>query len=440
MRRNFAIFCLIICTIFFGCKKNDSLNGKISSTVILKIIPVSGGGQTDTIGNPLANPIMVQVTANGIPMAGYSVQFKGSGCNQDNIASTTSQNGGMASYAWSLSGDAGSQTLTAYVLNSDNKRVDSVKINATALAPGPGWHNAACTLQTGLTPASFCKLSTGRLFTCFAGGKSSLRYSDDNGISWPGVASLGAGHQVSYVIASASDEVYAFTNDGLFYSKDAGQSWTNVSTPAFDSSTITAAIVTLSGKVMVTCNAATPLYISTDKGKNWTAVANSAFPETQAVTPHFYCPAEDKDGRLFVTDKYNENVFVSADGGATWNMPIIAGSPSPGITYSFYIDPNNIFYESCIFPGKGIFVSDDKGAGYSGYMITGENYGNMSLQSDGNFYFEDEHNGLYKFHYYNVGTLLFPFNDTGLQPYIVAKNNNLIVANTGKPYIRYYSK
>ena len=442
MNKSLITAFLITCIFSFGCSK---VNKSDIGASVVKIELVSDGGQTDTIGNALKNPIIIKVTWNNVGFSGYSVQFKGSGCNQDNIVSAITQQFGMASYSWTLAGDAGQQTLTAYVLNSDSQKVDSVKINATAVTGGAGWHNGGCSLQAGLTPANLCKLSTGRLFTCFAGGKTYLRYSDNNGVNWYAVGSLGNSHQINYVISDSSDELFAFATDGIFYSKDAGKNWSNVSTAPFDTGSITGAVVTPSGKILVTTSSLPPLNISVDKGKTWTTIANSAFPQTDVVEPFFNCPAEDKDGTLYVTDTYNGHLFTSTDGGTTWYL--IADYDGinnyASLDYSFFIDANNSFYKSQTGRNAGIFISDDKGVGYSGFMIAKTQfakYGNMSFQSDGHFYFEEYSNGLYVFDGYNVGTLIFAFNGTGLQPYIVAKNNNMIVANWGKPYIKYYSK
>ncbi|MFB9843508.1 sialidase family protein [Mucilaginibacter ginsenosidivorans] len=439
---NKGLFLLIFasCAVYFGCFKSSSDKSQLLNTVTLKISLVSGDGQTDTIGNTLPAPVVVKVLANDVPQSGYSVQFKGSGCGRYDTGTVIAGKDGLTAYSWSLTGDVGQQTLTAYVLNADNQKVDSVKIKATAIAGGPGWHNGGCSLQTGLMPTSFCKLSSGRIFTSFTGGKTYLRYSDDNGVNWYAVASLGDSHQVNYVISNALDEVYALTSDGVFYSTDAGQSWANAGAAPFDAATINAAIATPGGKLMVTTSEPAAAYVSADKGKTWTTAAKAAFPEAQPIEPYFNCPAEDKEGNLYVTDVYNMNLFKSGDAGATWYAVPIGGSVTPGIFYSFYIDPANNFYVCSIFHTNGIYISEDEGTGYTGYMTSGQKYSNMSVQSDGKFYFEDDSNGLYVFNSYNNSTLIFPFKDTGLQPYIVAKNGNMIVANWGKPYIRYYSK
>ncbi|SDI80560.1 WD40/YVTN/BNR-like repeat-containing protein [Mucilaginibacter gossypii] len=440
MKKCFILLIVVACTVPLGCSKSGSGNKDILTMGTLKIKLVSGDGQTDTIGNPLTNPIAVQVTANGVPLAGYSIEFKGSGCNLGNTVPDISRKDGMAYYTWSLAGNVGQQILTAYVLNSNNQKVDLVKIKATAIAGAAGWHNGGCTIQTGLSPASFCKLSTGRLFTCFAGGKASLRYSDDNGTNWNAVVPLGNSHQINYVVSSAADEVYALTTDGVFYSKDAGQNWTNSGASPFDAATINAAAATHGGKLVATTSEPAAAFVSGDKGKTWTTTTKAAFPAAQPIEPYFDCPSEDKEGNIYVTDAYNMNLFKSGDAGITWYAVPIGGSVTPGIFYSFYIGPNNNFFVCSIFHTNGIYISEDEGTGYTGYMIGGQKYGNMSVQGDGRFYFEDDSNGLYMLNNYNNSTLVFPFKGTGLQPYIVAKNGNLIVANWGKPYIRYYSK
>ena len=99
-------FLLVIPSLFFGCSKsnNNSVTPIVNHKPVVKIQLVSGGEQNDTIGNPLINPVIVKVTADGVATSGYSVQFRGSGCNVDNIVSTLTQPDGTAGSTWSLSG------------------------------------------------------------------------------------------------------------------------------------------------------------------------------------------------------------------------------------------------------------------------------------------------------------------------------------------------
>jgi len=440
-------FLLVIPSLFFGCSKsnNNSVTPIVNHKPVVKIQLVSGGEQTDTIGNPLINPVIVKVTADGVATSGYSVQFRGSGCNVDNIVSTLTQPDGTAGSTWSLSGDVGQQSMKIYVLDSNNQKIDSVTATATGLPSGSGWHSGGCSLQQGNSPTTLCKLSTGRIFTCYGYAKTYLRYSDDNGVNWNAVKSLGNSHEIAYVISTPADEVFAFTtnNEGTFYSNDGGQSWSNVGTPPFDPRFISGTDVTSDGKILVTTLTLPPLYISSDKGKTWTTISNNAFTPVNNVSPHFYWPTEDNDGNLYVIEAQNGNLFKSADGGANWNLVPEGGTTHPGTDIAFYVDQNNWFYKGVTSLGSGIYLSKDKGLSYT-MLIQGDptvEFGNMSVQSDGNFYYEDIGRGLYKYNPNSkISELLFGFSSTGIQAYIVAKNNNLIIVNAGKPYIKYYTK
>jgi hypothetical protein len=430
---------LTACLLYYSCSKtNEPDNGpQNAGDQQVKIELISGNDQTDTIGNPLRYPIMVKVTQNGLPVTGFSVQFQASGCNEDQIISTASQPDGTAGYTWSLSGEVGKQSMKVYVLNSHDQKLDSVVATATALSTRLGWHNSGCSLQGSASATAFCKLSSGKLFAGYRTGKTYLRYSDDNGISWNAVKSLGNNHFIANIISSPSDELFAFTSgDGVFYSNNSGQTWSNLGTPPFNADLMTSAIVTPTGKLMVT-SGDIPLCISVDKGKTWTAIGNTTFVPQNPNNPLFNNPAEDQSGNLYVVEQQNETIFKSTDAGKTWK-PI----GEPGSDFSFYIDNNNWFYKSISYINGGVYVSKDNGAIYNQLTTYAKDYmENMSVQSDGNFYYEDLDRGLYSYDSVSKSVrLIFPFTSSGLQSYIIAKNNNIIVANSGKPYIKYYTK
>jgi photosystem II stability/assembly factor-like uncharacterized protein len=463
MNKNLIALFFIICGLYFSCSKASKFDNvpqntgtkdtskqstgtkdtsKQSGTALVKIELLSGGGQTDTIGNPLSNPIIVKVTKNGTPTSGYSVQFQASGCNQDNIISTFSQPDGTAGYVWSLANDVGQQSLKAYVLNSNNQKADSVTVTATGLTTGHGWHNSGCSLQSSFSASAFCKLSSGRLFTCYNGGKTYLRYSDDNGVSWNAVKSLGNGHTITWVMATPSDELFAFTegNDGTFHSTDAGKTWSNLGVPPFNTEIFSSIVCTSSGKLIAASSVTPPLCISVDKGITWASVPFSAFVPQNMNSPSFHDPIEDKDGNLYIVEQQNGNMFKSADGGKIWNLVPETGYNAPGDVFSLYIDNNNWFYKSTVQFQPGIYISKDKGGTYN-MLIPGSPVSeaeNMSIQSDGNFYYEAGPNlYLYDQASNSVKTI---FGSGNAGPYVVAKNNNIVVGNLGKGYIKYYTK
>lgn len=444
MNKRLITSLLIICQLYFSCSKiNESeITPARVDTSLVKLTLVSGTGQADTIGNSLPNRIIVKVTKNGVPTNGYTVQFVASGCNQTDTISTPSQPDGTAVYDWSLSGEVGQQSMTAYVLNSNSQKVDSVKATATALATGSGWHHSACSVQVSSSPNAFCKLSTGRLFTCFGGGKTYLRYSDDNGVSWYAVKSLGNTHVISEVLSTPDDKIFALTqgSDGIYYSNNAGTNWSRLGI-SFNTGLFGSIVYTASKKLIATSGVNPPFSISADLGKTWTGTPFSAFIPQNMNNPIFVDPTEDRDGNLYIVERQNGNLFKSKDLGKTWTMVPETGYNFPGDVFAFYIDNNNWFYKSTQQFSPGIYLSKDNGITYNLIVHYSpiDEIANMSFQSDGNFYYENMGSGLYSYDG-NLSKLVFGYREAILQPYIIAKNNNIIIANTGQLHILYYSK
>ncbi|MBS1525017.1 MAG: hypothetical protein JST19_05175 [Bacteroidetes bacterium] len=404
----------------------------------MKIEIISGNNQSDTIGKQLSSPLIVKVTKNGTPVGGVYVRFRGSGCNSDADFEIATKTDGTADYLGFLSGDVGQQAVKAYATDSNDKNLDSVTFTCTGLEPGAGWHLAGCNIPFGAIPNNFCSLSTGRLLTSYEGSIAYLRYSDDNGRSWYPVVSAGK-HSFQYILSNSSDELFAFSSDaGTLFSSDQGKTWTNQGSEPFSANTFTGASFTKSGKILVSTQYS-GLYVSSDKGKTWsqpTGVmkqANSTGPDG-----NFHSFTEDQAGNYYVEAQNSGTLYKSTDKGASWTALTTFLQEQVN---SFYIDQNNWFYKSRWDSNGGVYISKDNGATYSIlYNVPGHFISNMSVQPDGNFYVSDSSAGLvsgtgigtpFKLVYYND----FP----GLYvPYIVAKNNNIIVAETGGGQIRYY--
>jgi len=435
MHKNLIASLLLLSILYFSCSKSKQPNPQNNTSNAVKIELVSGSNQTDTVGRQLANFIVVKVTQNGAPLSGYQVQFQGSGCNNDRLDIGSTKSDGTISYNWSLSGDVGPQTLKIYALKSQNVKVDSVTATSTGLAPGPGWHSSACSLQGFAIPTGFCKLTTGRLFVCYGG--LGLRYSDDNGISWNFVKSFGSKRNPEFVVSSPTDELFVFTQlNGIFYSNDSGVTWTTLTIPPFGN--IISAVYTPSGKLLVT-NIST-VYTSLDKGKTWTSPVNKFSPPNSGggSDTQISSPTEDINGNLYVVGQQSETIYKSIDNGTTWTA-----IPRPNeFDFSLYIDNNNTFYKSrSDNPGGGIYISKDNGATYT-QLISSPNafLENMSVQSDGNFYYNYLGQGVYMAK--GISNSVKDLNNGQFNvppPYIVAKNNNIIYADTGNGIIHYFT-
>ena len=96
--------------------------------------PVSGDGQSGTVGTPLANPIRVLVTRDGQPEVGATVTWSASGTGASvSPASVVTGADGLAAAAWTLPQAAGLRGATATVSSAGGSPVN---FSATAL-PGP---------------------------------------------------------------------------------------------------------------------------------------------------------------------------------------------------------------------------------------------------------------------------------------------------------------
>jgi len=425
---------LLISVLFFSCSKSSQPGPKGGTDSKVKIELVSGDNQTDTIGYHLPNFIVVKVTQNGQPLKNYTVLYSGSGCNAERMDRFDTGADGTAGYNWFLAGDVGQQTLKIYAVDEKNNKVDSVTAVSTAIAPGSGgWHYSACTYPFGYTISALCKTSNGRLFTTLSGGPSYLRYSDDNGVSWYSVESLGDSHRFEHVAASSANEVFAAADDGNFYSADNGTTWTSLPAQAFDTYSITGLAFTSSGKI-VAVDQYKGVYVSLDKGKTWTIAPAALFVHPNSTGPDadFACPSEDQSGNLYVIGKELGGIYKSTDAGKSWTY---LNFPNDRFE-SLFIDANNWFYVS--INGNepyGIYVSKDGGATFNLISSSTTGFNNdISVQSDGNLYYTlsgASIGGLYTLNGISAPPKWIFYNDAPFNtPYIVAKNNSIVIANS----------
>jgi photosystem II stability/assembly factor-like uncharacterized protein len=279
------------------------------------------------------------------------------------------------------------------------------------------------------------------MFVCYQGA-TSLRYSDDNGANWLAVTSLGKTHQIWQVISSPANEILAFTvgADGTYYSNDEGKTWTNLGVTPFNAETINGIAFTPDGKLLVTSQGG-GFYVSSDVGKTWTLIPSSNFTPPNSSPHTVKNPCADKSGDLYVVDEVDNAIFVSSDGGKSWKHYDANNGIMANRQQSFYIDNNNTFYIATWSINMGIAASENGTATYKQFVATAfsDVIDNMSLQSDGRLYYEDISSGLYAANN-GIGQRILPFPYPNSIPYIVAKNNNIIVAGINTPYIRYLAK
>jgi len=410
-----------IAILFFlgGCSKSKNNPTPVTNDVI-KINLVSGLNQTGQIGYMLSDSIVVKVTDNGNPVSGYDVQFIGSGCNSDLATDVNTKADGTAVYHWALAANAGAQTLKAVAV-SQGKRIDSVAINATAVGSSGMPAKSACT--PGGFPENIVSLSTGRLLACFY-TQTSIRYSDDNGISWNPLKGFGANHTVLLLVTTPQDEIFAATDgDGVFYSSDGGSSWSNVSPPGLTKQDrLSDMAYTRSGKLIL-AGVSTDTYISADKGKTWT-LAGAGLGTGAA----YQFPVELNNGDLYLLS-YTNILYKSSDGGKSWTP--LANATNAHVT-AICSDDNGWFYKAVMTSGvdDAILVSKDNGATFSNLydftVLTNQPYiVDMSVQRDGLFYFGGLVYAVYRIPYANQVTT-YALTNMAFPAYIVSKANTFL--------------
>ncbi len=98
-----------------------------------QVLLVSGGNQSASVGTPLANPIVVRVTAvDGVPVPGATVQFSTTGGSLT-AATAASASDGTAQTRWTLGSVVGQQTLTVSIAGVSGVQL-AVQATATQTA------------------------------------------------------------------------------------------------------------------------------------------------------------------------------------------------------------------------------------------------------------------------------------------------------------------
>jgi hypothetical protein len=103
--------------------------------VAMRVVAVSGGGQTGPVGQALPEPLVVRSDdQGGSPVPGASVTFTVEGDGSVGVAQATTDGEALASTTWTLGTTTGPQRLTAAITGSTS---GSAQLTATALAGPP---------------------------------------------------------------------------------------------------------------------------------------------------------------------------------------------------------------------------------------------------------------------------------------------------------------
>ena len=427
--KKYAII-LISSLLLYGCKKENTV--KNTPTDIIKITLVSGSNQTAAVGYPLTDSIVVKVTKNGTPASNYDVQFIGSGCNEDLVIDLHTKADGTVKYSWFMASDQGQQTLRAVAV-ANNQRVDSLTVNAIAIKPVAVPTRSACTPGS---PETLAQLSTGRIIACFY-TKTSIRYSDDEGVSWHPLTGFGSSHSISRIAVSPQDEIFAAADDGIFYSKDAGVSWANITPPSIPNPGFATDLAyTLGGKLLFSSSVNNAVYTSADKGKTW--VTGTGLPTNGPAFGNF---VELLNGDLYLVS-YNNIMYKSTDIGKTWT---VQSDYSTERVMSIYVDNSGWLYKTSQLvgtqqPGGKFVISKDNGVTFTNFLNFspgGTPYvTNISIQPDGYMYFDELANSIARVYNANLIADNYALTNVAFAAYIATKTGRFMFAANGG--ITYY--
>ena len=419
----------VLAAFLFSCKKDKK--GPIDPPAGLHVQVINGNNQADTVGDQLKDSIVVKVANSGTALAGYIVQFKRSGCQDQTITEATTSSTGQASFSWYLSGQTGAQSLSIILLDNNRNKVDSTSAAATGIAPASGWHRGGCLQNFPVNHVA--ALSSGRILAA-VNTTNYPYYSDDNALSWHPLTTFPNTHFISKIISTPAGTFLATQNDGIFLSTDNGQSWSNISGGIWNVQDFSDMTYTANGDLIVTNSSG--LFISSDNGQNWSE-DDFGLPAGSATYP-----AELPNGNLLVVGSDNTVYMLPAHTG-NWQNIGANGNYILSSVESLYVDDKGALFAGTPHNAPdgiaNIYESVDGGQSWSqvftqsrlGNLTSYPNIDNIS-KINGVYYFAYAGIGLYEtsnFNTYNTTTL--QLGNIGLLSYTVAKSATLVIGSPG---------
>ncbi|MGZ4000848.1 MAG: WD40/YVTN/BNR-like repeat-containing protein [Mucilaginibacter sp.] len=419
----------LLAAFFSGCKKDkrniiDPPAGRYTQVI-------KGNAQTDTVGNQLKDSIIVKVTSDGSPMAGYILQFKRSGCQDQTITEATTSSSGQASFSWYLSGQTGEQKLSIILLDNNHNKIDSTAAVAIGIAPARGWHRGGCLQNFPVNHVA--ALSSGRILAS-VNATNYPYYSDDNALSWHPLTTFPNTHFISKIIPTSAGTFLATQNDGIFLSGDNGQTWTNISSGIWNVQDFSDMNYTAKGNLIVTNSSG--LFLSSDNGQSWNE-DDFGLPAGSATYP-----VELPNGNILVIGSDN-SVYMLPLHRSTWQNIGASGNYTSANVESLYADDKgNIFIGTPHDAPDGtanIYESVDGGQSWS-RVFTQTKLSNLA--SYPNIDNIGKINGIYYFAYAGIGlyqtsnfvtydTTTYQLGNIGLLSYTVSKSSTLVIGSPG---------
>ena len=427
------LFLIIFLITIYGCKNETPKPKQPPLSPNYKITIVKGDNQADTLNHLLKDTVIVKVTNNGNPYLKGTIRFIVSGCDSDETTDFNTLVGGLAYYNWRLNSTAGKQYLKAVLLDSLNKKVDSVTLTANAAAPQHGWQPVGCIPPSLYNIATLAKLSSGRLLTGFYQNGYPY-YSDDNALTWHPLKSFGNTHSVRKIITTPADEIFILTySEGIFYSPDAGKTWQlrNGNAPFSEPLDL---VYTQSGKLFFNVGGA--LYLSTDKGVNFNFAGGGTY--------NYINIGEQPNGTDYAI---NNQRLISNTSGSVWNE-VNSAFDFNHYMQSLFIDDNGDIYIGTEYVTAQIYRSKDNGSTwnsvYTEKAANGLEFAITQMQKQNGYYsFYVADQGLVKTKDFTTYTnIKNPFMtgplDGDWSTYVFANNNALVIGGNEINGIYYY--
>jgi photosystem II stability/assembly factor-like uncharacterized protein len=244
--------------------------------------------------------------------------------------------------------------------------------------------NSWAPLNLGLTDfeAHFFNV-TAKGTNVFAGSQDGLFYSNDSGTTWK-KASFNQSYSYSigvFAFAFTGEKIYAATIEGIFESTDNGKTWSTKNalkneglySLATNGNNIFAG--TFSG-----------LYLSTDFGNTWSNISSGL-----SLTDNCIWSIVTKDNSVYFA--CFDGVFVSTDNGVSWKA-INNGLPHLN-TFVLAIKGNNLFTATY---NDGIFLSTNNGSNWTQINsgLEGPALTSGSLSIIGDYIYSGTNKGVWK--------------------------------------------
>src|SRR6478672_3919670 len=113
--KQFAVLVTAAAIVLGGCSGDVTLPGSTAS--LLSLAVVGGDGQTGTVGQPLADPVVVVVRSSaGAPMGGQKVAFVRAGTDDVDPDTSLTDSDGHASTQWVLGRAPGAYAAEARIV------------------------------------------------------------------------------------------------------------------------------------------------------------------------------------------------------------------------------------------------------------------------------------------------------------------------------------